>query len=292
MSGYKTECPQCGGLNYYYTSHNDFGYCFSPTCGYYSRAANTQTEKKRSNKRDDIRQYYTKLTNYYHSCLSKEHRQFLYSRGYTDELIERKLIGYCPPGTSHLYRDDIAKEAGLVTANSEGFLKERIIFPYICTFNPLRITDLRGRKTQGNGIKYLSPYGGDYKRWSDYPYNYYLHTSKRIIITEAEIKSDIGLLHGYSIVGLPGMTQWKSGFIPRDNQEIVVCFDNQREYRNVIEAIKRLNKHLCEFKVATLPLFGEQKAEIDTFIPKYGKDLFDNIIQNALPFNKWLALQR
>ena len=293
MSGYKTDCPQCGGLNYYYTPHNEFGYCFSPECGYHSRTEYKNYEPVRSEKREEIRQFYLKMTQYYHSCLTREMRQFLYQRGYTDQLIDQKLIGYCPPGKSHLYRDSIAKEAGIANTQGEGFLKDRIIFPYICSYNPLTITDLRGRRIKQEGIKYLSPYGGDYKRWSDYPYNCYLHKKSKLIITEAEIKADIGLVHGYNIMGLPGMTQWKRGFIPLDNQEIIVCFDNQQQgYKNVVAAIKKLNTKLCDFKIATLPLLGAEKAEIDTFIPKYGRVLFDSVINAALPFNQWLALQR
>lgn len=295
--GYKTTCPNpaCHGHNFYITEHNKFGYCFN--CGYYEKgdSAYTNTPKEMSPNVDKIRALYTQAAKYYHSSLDGEAYTYLYNRGFTDDTIQELLIGYCPSGHSPLYNDPITKDAGLAHHDKTAFLADRITFPY---FNEDGVvTDIRGRSMNPlEETKYKSLLGSSYYRGAIYPYNYQFHTQNKILITEGEIKADIAYQYGYPTLALPGMTAWRQGLEvlnTNTSQERILIFDNQKyRYIQVCAAIIKAAKRIKNIKIATLPLMGKNKQDIDGFILAYGKKAFETIVQGALPFNQWYALQR
>lgn len=291
MSSYKTECPKCAGNALYVTPHNGVSYCFK--CGYYENDSKEEVirYKERSPHLLDIRDFYTGIAKYYHSCLTKEARSFLYQRGYDDTLIERKLIGFCPLGKSTIYASNISKLAGLAGVKNHAFLAGRITFPY---YKGGIVTDIRGRSMNKHEIKYLSPYGDSYARGADYPYNYNSTVDNDIIVlTEGEIKSDLSDKVGIPTIGLPGMRIWKNGFVQREDQQIVICFDSQAENSaDVDRAIYQIAQHIDRPKIATLPLMGQSKMDIDTFILQFGGDLYKMVINAAIDFDYWLKLKR
>lgn len=295
MSSYKTICPSCGGDNFYVTEHNGVGYCFSPGCGYTEvdgQSKRKEYVKRRSPMLSEIRDLYGRMTDYYHSALDKPALDFLYSRGYTDGTIQRLRIGYVPNEQSLLYRSEIAKEAGLSTYDGRAFLAGRVVFPYLSKHNI--VTDIRGRDITGEEeLKYKSPHGPTYYRGADYPYNYFLRDEEVIIITEGEVKAGIGFQNGYAIMALPGMGSWREGFKAREGQRTILLFDTQEgsEY-DIRRAVIRASDKLLNPEVATLPAMGKGKMDIDTFIVEYGPKLFDMVIKAAIPFSKWIRLQR
>jgi hypothetical protein len=232
---------------------------------------------------------------YYHECLEYNARQYLYHRGFTDRTIESLQIGYCPEGTHPLYRDPIATEAGLVDYNNSAFLANRIIFPYFKT--KTMVTDLRGRTLDPDEeLRYKSPHKSAYYRGAIYPYNYQLiEGAKKIIITEGEIKADISLQSGYITIGLPGILAWRSGFRPDEDVELIIVFDSESNpdtQRDVIYAIRKIAREIYKPKIAVLPRIGnEKKMEIDTFIPRFGVEMYHSIIDNALTYDRWSSLQ-
>ncbi len=194
-----------------------------------------------------------------------------------------------------LYRDPIAKEAGIATAKHEAFLEDRITFPYFK--NNDVITDIRGRAMNPNDeLKYKSPFGDVIFRGAIYPYNYHLHDNKRILITEGEIKANIAYQIGYAAIGIPGIGSWRNGFIQNEYQEVIIVFDTERNpdtQRNVIYSLRKVAKQLIKPKIAVLPLdANESKAEIDTFINIHGGGLFTSIIDNAVDYITWDSLQQ
>lgn len=297
MKAYKTTCEKCGGDNFYVS--DVMSHCFSPSCRYTEFTngnSNARTiNKVKSQYIPEIRSLYTDLAKYYHSCLQKEHTEYLFSRGFTQDTIQNRYIGYCPPGTNPKYKPKVAKESGIATAKDEAFLANRIIFPYFRSKNV--VTDLRGRSLDPNDdLRYKSPFNPAYYRGAIYPYNYDIaQTTKRIGITEGEIKADIALQIGFPCISIPGIGSWREGFIQGDDQEVVIIFDNERDSRiqkEVIVAINKIIPKLENPKIAILPLHsGEKKAEIDTFINKYGAALFMSIIDNAIDYHTWQALQ-
>jgi DNA primase len=296
MQSYKTTCPSCGKESFYVTPHNGMAHCFRPTCKLTQFNGESKGRVRvRSDNVPEIRAIYKELAWYYHSSLDSNARTYLHNRGFTDKTIDELQIGYCPNGTLPIYRDPIAKEAGLATAKNEAFLGDRITFPYFKSKDV--ITDIRGRAIDPTEeLKYKSPFGDVIFRGAIYPYNYHLHNHKRIIIAEAEIKADIAYQLGYATMGLPGIGSWRSGFVQEDNQEIIIMFDNESNpdtQRDVIAAIRKVAGNIIKPKIAVLPIFeGEKKAEIDTFINKHGGTLFKSIIDNALEYKVWNSLQQ
>lgn len=293
---YKTTCPRCGHESLYVTPHNGMAHCFRPTCKLTQFNGESKGKVRvRSDNVIEIREIYKQAAWYYHSSIDDKARTYLHQRGFTDKTIEELQIGYCPTGTLPLYRDPIAKEAGIATAKNEAFLGDRITFPYFKDRNT--ITDIRGRAIDPNAeLKYKSPFGDVVFRGAIYPYNYHLRDNKRIILAEAEIKADIAYQLGYAAMGLPGIGSWRSGFVQEDNQEIIIVFDNESNpetQRDVIFAIRKIAGELIRPKIAVLPIFaGDKKAEIDTFVNKHGGELFASIVNNALEYKVWNSLQQ
>lgn len=294
---YKTICPNpaCGSDNFYVTPHNGMGYCFS--CKHVEKEGNAPKGriKVRSENIAEIRGLYNEAAWYYHSSIDTTARSFLYSRGFTDKTINELQIGYCPEGTLPLYKNPIAKEAGLATKDNQAFLGGRITFPYFKESGI--VTDIRARAIDPHAeIKYKSPFGDVYFRGAIYPYNYHLRHAKRILLTEGEIKADIALQHGFTTLALPGINAWRTGFTQDENQEVIIVFDNESNQKTrgyVTEAIRNIANELLHPKVAVLPILdGSTKAEIDTFINKHGAALFGRIIDNALDYKTWDSLQQ
>ncbi len=292
---FKTTCPSCGHESFYVTPQNGMGHCFRSECWLTEFNGNAKRKDRvRSDNVQEIRAVYKELAWYYHSSLDTKARSYLHGRGFTDKTIEELQIGYCPIGTLPIYRDPIAREAGIATMKSEAFLGDRITFPYFKDKNT--VTDIRGRAIDPNEeLKYKSPFGDVIFRGAIYPYNYHLRNNTHIILAEAEIKADIAYQLGYAAMGLPGIGSWRPGFIQEDRQRVTIVFDNESNpdtQRNVIHAVRKVAGELIKPYIAVLPIFdGEKKAEIDTFVNKHGGELFASVIDNALDYRTWNSLQ-
>jgi DNA primase len=290
MKSFKTICPSCHGDNFYITPNNGMGYCFDPSCHYMEKENKGYSKKRiRSDNVAEIRDYYSIAARYYHSSLDTKALNFLYARGFNDHTIQDRLIGYCPTGTSPIYRDPIAKEAGLADMRHNAFLADRIVFPYFK--NRGTIIDIRGRAIDPEEeIKYKSPFNDSCYRGATYPYNHDLRDNKVVLISEGEIKADIATQIGFNCLALPGMGSWRNSLIQEDQQFIIV-FDSQLDMRGVNAAIKKAAKHLDDPLIATLPLLGKNKMDVDTFILARGETMFADIINQAITYSVWESLQ-
>ncbi len=282
MSGYKITCDQCNGHNFYITPSNGMGYCFN--CGYATFSAEKRTfNQTRYEDIPAIRDLYTALANEYHSAVEYV-RPYLHNRGVTDEEIQRYKIGYCPPISNVLYKDDHAIHAGVVKRDGSPFLSNRVIFPYIANG---KVTDLRGRALDTlTEPRYLSPYGGAFYRGADYPF---LWKENSVVITEGEFKALAIQRAGFDAIGVPGILS-----VRPKSRFYVVCFDSDRNPKSMADvhrAILRIAKIYDSIKVATLPLTqSAEKTGADDFIAQYGVDEFRRIINAALPLDKWKRL--
>lgn len=287
---FKTDCPTCTGNDFYVTPHNGLGFCFH--CGHWERDGQVDYKPRvRSDHIPEIRNMYAQATTYYHSALDGAARKFLINRGFTDSTIERFQIGYCPLGKNPMYKDPIAQEAGLATSIQTGFLAGRITFPYF--YDDSTITDIRGRSLDpSDPLRYKSPYNDGFYRGADHPYNYHLRCNKRIILTEGEIKADIATQIQYPAMALPGIMSWRDGLTYDPNTEYTIIFDSQRQMRDVRRAIAKIAEKLNNPRIGTIPLFGKEKQDIDGFIMEYGVSSFKDVVDSALPYDEWKALQR
>lgn len=289
-NSYKTDCPNCGGNNLYVTPSNGVSYCFN--CSHYSRNSNSPIKPiKRYKSIPDIRAYYDEITKYYHSCLSVEHRQWLYGRGISDYSINKLRIGFCPNDVHLTYKNTIAKISGLVMPDGMPAMGGRIIFPF---FAEGLVTDVWGRAIdKDNPIRYRGPAFPAYSRGADYTY---CHDSayknpEYVVRTEGIIKTVIANQYGIHCVGYPGTTAYRSGTPPMIGQKQIICFDSQVAHRReLLRAIKTEAARYKNAYIAALPLRGSSKTDIDSYILKYGIDDFRRIIDSALPFEQWQQL--
>lgn len=287
----KQSCVMCGKNAFVYTAHNGLGYCF--VCGYLERngASYKTTKKERSEYIDEIRRYYTQMVHYYHSNLTGDAYRYVLSRGYTDQTIQDRKIGYCPKESSILYRGSIAKLSGIVTGQETAALGNHVIFPY--WMDDTTVTDIRGRNMDADAeTRYQSAHGAAYTRGADYPYNYkLLSQSGAVVITEGEIKADIATQAGVPTIGLPGINAWRSAIDSYVTQvRMIVLFDSQREMMYINRAIHQLAKRIPDLYVATLPLHGRDKLDCDDYITEFGADSFKDVVSDAIPYSRWSKL--
>lgn len=283
-------CPSCNGSSFYVTPQNGLGYCFK--CGYTEReAASSYRPLVRSPYISEIRKMYTHLAAYYHSCLEPEHRTYLQERGLTDATIEAFQLGYVPQSKHSLYTKDFAKDSGLVRHDGKPFLAKRIVFPY---FVDDVVTDFRGRSLDPDEEqRYSTPYGGTFFRGADYGYNQCDMTKDPVVITEGEIKALASWQCGIPTVAIPGILALRPQVRAAYGQRVIVCFDNQVEnWYDVLRAIQRLAAVFDTFHVATLPLCGFEKMDIDTYVRHAGCDAYRRVLDRAVPYQRWLAMVR
>ena len=298
--GYKSKCPSCDGNDLWVTEDTGSAFCFE--CGVTYRLSNAETLLRAEDDGsvfdiDTIRLMYHTVNNYYRDALSERHRQYLYNRGIDNTAIDIFQFGYCPEGSLPLYRDDVAYESGLASRTGEPRLANRITIPYMADN---AITDMRGR---GDDPKYKSLLHKAYKRGAIFPFNYdrAIEKSKEtgtIIITEGEIKAVLADLHGFAAVALPGMQSWRKGFMSPDKEtRIIAVFDSSRDPKDnmrVSKVLYKLSKKIQNMYVGVLPLLGEDKQDIDSFLlhQKGGYDRFKRIIDGSVLYDRYVELTR
>jgi DNA primase len=284
MSGYKEHCPKCGAYAFYITPHNGLSYCFK--CEYTEREGNKhKPEVKRTREEiQQIRSFYTRIAKYYHSCLGKEHREYLYRRGFTDDSIERYLIGYVPEDANNILYKDIAVSMSGLVHDGEAFLKHRIVFPYIKNG---KVTDIRGRSLDPNdGLRYLSPKGSSKSRGAILPWNSDLDTDN-VIVTEGEIAAGIATQAGFPTLGLPGINAKRKILSNR----VIIIFDREQNL-HVKKAILKVAERIENPFVSTLYVPNSlrgKKVDMDSFILAGGD--MERVINAALPISEWRRLQ-
>ena len=287
MQAYKTECPQCHGGNFYITPENGKRYCFN--CAYFE-SDGVFTAPHRAQDINGIRQFYTEIADYYHSCLTPDHISYLNRRGISDNSIEKFKLGFVPQSTHILYNDSVAVESGMVTEKRAPFLANRIVFPYYVNST---VTDFRGRFVGEHEVKYLSPKGSSYYRGADYAFNHAALESQKVVITEGDPKAIVSEQLHVPTISIPGILSIRPQVKQRAGQTFIACFDSQIEHMyDVIRAIQRLASMVESLLVATLPLCGFDKMDIDTFILLKGAEAYKRVIDRALPYNTWVKLIR
>lgn len=297
---YKIRCPNCYGNDCYVTEHNNMAWCYECTSRF------SLGEPRRQHERDEvmlpveeIRVFYETIQSFYEESLKPQQQSYLLNRGFTKDLIFKFRVGYCPNIKLPIYQEKIAKEAGLCFGSGDPFLVDRITFPYIA-FE--RITDLRGRCLGDEMPRYKSPYHQARLRGAIYPFNYDLAIQrarelKYIILTEGEIKAIIADAHGFPCVALPGMSTWRAGTIIDPDIKVIVMFDSpalQDDKLRVDKAISNVANKIPKFSVAQLPLLGQDKMDIDTFLLHRhgGPERFRRIIDDSIDYDFYKRIRK
>ena len=298
--GYKTDCPECGGANLYVTPDNDVSYCFN--CSYRSTPDKVENEQdsgvlfaKDSPDILEIREFYTTVSKYYHSCLDGVALRYAASRGISEESITKYRIGFCPDSDRYgRSAADIGIRSGLYNSAQRPVLAGRLTFPYI---NPINgeVVDIRGRALDSTDPKYKGPFGGTTARGaSEWPYNSQSLAVDHLI-TEGEIKTIVASQFGFSTVGVPGISTWRWRIRTMSKGTQTVLFDSQADLsirESVNQAIDKLASKIPDLRVATLPLGKESKMDLDTYLLTKGPEELRLVVDKALPYNDWARLLR
>ena len=289
MSNYKTDCPNCGGNDFYVTPSNGVGYCFH--CGYYERDSTSEAKVyKPKSTIESIRNFYKIASRYYHSCMSGSALTYLESRGISGTLVEKFQLGFVPEDMPQHFDKELARDSGLYV-NGKCVLANRVSFPYLVG---TVVTDIRGRSLEPHAdIRYKSPLGSSELRGAVFPYNYDDHKTDHLV-TEGEIKSIISSNFGVPTVGLPGITSWRPMTSGTDVKQVIVFDSNKDRHKreSVFRAIDKLATKLYNPYVAVLPLLGRSEMDLDTFVMTVSSTQHHDLIKNALPYSEWAKLQR
>ncbi len=298
--GYKIKCPNCSGNDLWVTESNGRGYCFECSTSYHiGDNAKQQVYTQRLLNIPKIRETYATALSAYRNALQRDHTEYLEKRGIDSHYIDLFQIGFCPPDTIPIYRSEWGKESGLFRIDGIPSLIDRIVFPYLAFGE---VTDMRGRCLDNQEPRYKSPFNQSTARGAIYPFNYdrAIRRSKDtgvLVITEGEIKAAVGDIYGFAMIGLPGMSTWRQGFINEFNARIVILFDNSPKIEDKIRidrSIHKLSQYLPSFYVGVLPLLGEQKMDIDSYLlhPKGGEKRLSYIIDSSLEYERYKLLRR
>ncbi len=235
-----------------------------------------------------IRDFYKSLADSFHSTLSMSVKEFLYSRGLTDDTIDKFKLGYCAPDFYNEYDNKIAEDAGVIY-QGYSILSNRVIFPYIVNDC---ITDLRGRvidsfNYKNNTPKYLSLAGNYESRGATYFFNHdVISQNHTILLTEGEIKALVAVQYGFPMIATPGIYRWTDEWtnLLRDREVILVPDTEIVEKRRTPAYLqaKMLSYYLPNLKVATMLMRkGEEKVDVDTYLITRGAKSFQRVIDCA-----------
>lgn len=239
------------------------------------------------------------MQTYYQYALLKtvegeEALNYLKQRGFTDELIQQRGIGYAPDNahfcldflTKNDYDIELAYEAGLLSRNEENFsyydrFRDRIMFPLNNAQG--RIVGYSGRTYRNQEPKYLnSPetpifqkrrllYNLDYARKR-------IRKNDEVILLEGfmdVIKSDAaGLKHVVASMGT-ALSQEHITFLKKLTSNVTLMFDGDFAGR---EAALKTGQVLLQQGLNVYIIQLPNDMDPDEYIVKYGKEEFLNFV--------------
>lgn len=261
----------------------------------------TQYNQQSQMASDDLKmiEMHELIQDYYHYALMKtvegeEALNYLRQRGFTDELIKQRQIGYAPD-SSHFCHDflekkgydiELAYEAGLLSRNEENFsyydrFRNRIMFPLKNAQG--RIVGYSGRTYNNQEPKYLnSPetpifqkrrllYNLDKARKS-------IRQNDEIVLLEGfmdVIKSDYaGLKQVVASMGTQ-LSQEHMTFLKKITNNITLMFDGDYAGR---EATLKTGQALLQQGLNVYVIQLPSGMDPDEYIGKYGNEAFLNFV--------------
>ena len=261
----------------------------------------TQYNQQSQMASDDLKmiEMHELIQDYYHYALMKtvegeEALNYLRQRGFTDELIKQRQIGYAPD-SSHFCHDflekkgydiELAYEAGLLSRNEENFsyydrFRNRIMFPLKNAQG--RIVGYSGRTYNNQEPKYLnSPetpifqkrrllYNLDKARKS-------IRQNDEIVLLEGfmdVIKSDYaGLKQVVASMGTQ-LSQEHMTFLKKLTNNITLMFDGDYAGR---EATLKTGQALLQQGLNVYAIQLPSGMDPDEYIGKYGNEAFLNFV--------------
>ncbi len=241
------------------------------------------------------------MQEYYHYVLMKtvegeEPLKYLKSRGFTEDLLKERKIGFAPDN-SHFCHDflqkkgydiELAYEAGLLSRNEENFnyydrFRDRIMFPLHNAQG--RTVGYSGRTYKNQEPKYLNSPETPIFQKRRLLYN--VDKARRII----RQKNEIILLEGFmdvikadsagvkQVVASMGtqISQEHIAFIKKLTTNVTLLFDGDFAGQ---EATIKTGQHLLEQGLNVFVIQMPSKMDPDEYITKYGEDAFNKYVEH------------
>ncbi|UOQ86034.1 DNA primase [Gracilibacillus salinarum] len=260
------------------------------------------TDERTNSEEQSSLEAYQWLVKLYHQLLrhskdGKEALEYLYKRGFNDEVINEFQIGYSPSSREFVpqflekkgfHKQKMANTGLLATTNDGQYydrFQGRVIFPIRNHLG--KPIGFGGRSIHGQEPKYLnSPESALFQK-SKLLYNFDLARA------EIRRKGEVVLFEGYADViasyqagvknGVASLgtslTETHANLLRRYVDTVVICYDGDPAGQNATyKAIQLLKKVGCHIRVASLPF----KYDPDQYIQEFGEESFRaNVIESA-----------
>ena len=246
------------------------------------------------------------ITKFYKDQLKCSERgiSYLKKRGLTGETAARFGIGYSPAGWQNLaeifpdYESPILVKIGMVKENEEkkryDRFRDRIMFPILNLKG--KVVGFGGRVITKDEPKYLnSPETPLFEKGQEL-YNLFaarraIRDAKKVLVVEGYmdvvVLSQYGIKYAVATLGTATTPRHVQKLL-RQTDNIVFCFDGDDAGRKA--AWRALENSLAQFVDGKNIgfLFLPDGEDPDSYVQKFGKDSFEELIDQALPLSVFL----
>ena len=236
--------------------------------------------------------------------LSQRAIDYLKQRGLSGEIAAKYGIGYAPDGWQNLaaafpdYQDDMLVETGLVITGDEekryDRFRDRIMFPIVNVRS--QVIGFGGRVLDKGEPKYLnSPETPLFEKGRElyglYQAQKAIRAGQRVLVVEGYMDVVVLAQHGveYAVATLgTATTPYHVQKLLRLTEHILFCFDGDRAGRGAAwRALENALPYLQDGKRISF-LFLPDGHDPDSFIREFGRDAFEQRIQEAMPLSSYL----
>ncbi|MCQ2534398.1 MAG: DNA primase [Clostridia bacterium] len=268
-----------------------------------------------SEKKDRVRSILNEAAKYYYMCLidpkiGKVAREYAINRNLSPSTCKKFGLGYAPNGFSNLYgilhdkgyKDDELLNSGLFVRSSKNgkvydLFHDRLMFPIFDSFG--KLIAFGGRTLIDDKAKYVnSPDSLVYnKKEHFYGLNFAKkERSSRLIIVEGYMDTiamhQAGVTNAVASLGT-AFTEEQLRLASKYASEIVFFFDaDNAGQKAAIRAIQMIQAYMRKIKtlevrvkIAKVP----NAKDPDEFIREFGKERFQEVVDNALDVDKYLT---
>lgn len=254
----------------------------------------------------DLYEVMQTATRYYREQLKLSQRaiDYLKQRGLSGEIAAKFGIGYAPDGWQNLaaafpnYQDETLNETGLVITSDEGKrydrFRDRIMFPIINV--RAQVIGFGGRVLDKGEPKYLnSPetplFEKGHELYGLYQAQKAIRAGQQVLVVEGYMDVVALAQHGveYAVATLgTATTPYHIQKLLRLTEHIVFCFDGDKAgQRAAWRALENALPYLQDGKRISF-LFLPVEHDPDSFIREFGKAVFEQRIQEAMPLSAYL----
>ncbi len=243
------------------------------------------------------------ITRFYRDQLKCSERgiNYLKKRGLTGETAARFGIGYSPAGWQNLaeifpdYESPLLVKTGMVNENEEkkryDRFRDRIMFPILNLKG--KIVGFGGRVIEKNEPKYLnSPETSLFEKGQEL-YNLFaarkaIRDAEKVLVVEGYmdvvVLSQYGIEYAVATLGTATTSRHVQKLL-RQTDNIIFCFDGDDAGRKA--AWRALENSLAQFVDGKNIgfLFLPDGEDPDSYVQKFGKDSFEELISQALPLS-------